>query len=102
MTFEMWGHTFEGAFLLPNDLQPRPGICVIWCRSGKNWRVIDVGQSADVRDRVAFHDRVGCWERNCNGAILYSATYTPGILQAGRIRIEQQIRTAANPPCGEN
>ena len=59
MTFEMWGHTFEGAFLLPNDLQPRRGICVIWCRSGKNWRVIDVGQLADVRDRVALHDRVG-------------------------------------------
>jgi hypothetical protein len=101
MSFERWGHTFEGAWTDPNQLESRSGVYVIWCETGDNWEVVDVGESHDVKNRVLNHDRKDCWERNCSGAIYYSGTYTPNMEQAERRRIEQAIRARANPPCGE-
>ncbi len=101
MSFERWGYQFEGAFSSPDSLQSRSGVYVIWCRVGDNWSVLDVGEAADVNNRVTTHDRKSCWARNCSGSILYSATYTPNLQQPGRKEIEQRIRTLTNPPCGE-
>ncbi len=101
MSFERWGYTFEGAWTDPNSLESRSGIYVIWCKTGESWKVLDVGESNDVKNRVLNHDREDCWERNCSGTIYYSAMYTPNLQQEGRRKIEQVIRAATNPPCGE-
>jgi len=101
MAFESWGHTFEGAFTGPGNLEARSGVYVIWCRTGETWKVIDVGESSDVRARVLGHDRKDCWNRNCSGTLYYSATYTPHLQQAGRVEIEKAIRAVAKPPCGD-
>jgi hypothetical protein len=100
MAFERWGYTFEGAWTDANMLESRSGVYVIWCRSGETWTVLDVGESQNVQNRVLTHDRSTDWERICNGAIYYSATYTPILQQPGRMQIEQHIRSIANPPCG--
>lgn len=100
MSFERWGYQFDGAYTSPDSLQSRSGVYVIWCKYGDNWTVLDVGESADVRERVGNHERAGCWSRNCLGTIYYSATYTPNLQQAGRVQIEQRIRNLTNPPCG--
>jgi len=63
--------------------------------------VLDVGEAANIKERVSNHDRSDCWRRNCSGIIYYSATYTPNLQQAGRMQIEQRIRNLTNPPCGE-
>lgn len=101
MPFDRWGFTFEGAFTDASSLESRSGVYVIWCRTGENWRVLDVGESSDVKARVTSHDRADCWQRNCGGTIYYSATYTPNQQQPGRKQIEQAIRNAENPPCGD-
>lgn len=101
MGFERWGYKFEGAWTDPNNLETRSGVYVIWCKSGENWLILDVGESHDVNDRVLSHDRSDCWRRNCTGTIYYSATYTPKLQQPGRIEIEQHIRNLTNPPCGD-
>lgn len=101
MSFERWGYAFEGAFTDPASLEQRSGVYVIWCKTGDNWKVLDVGESHNVQDRVMNHDREDCWERNCTGVIYYSVTYTPNLQQAGRKQIEQEIRNLTNPPCGE-
>jgi len=101
MAFEKWGYTWDGAFTDPNKLEDRSGIYVIWCKNGEDWKVLDVGESATVKTRVLGHDRAGCWARNCRGTIYYTAHYTPGLQQTGRIEIEQRIRSITNPPCGE-
>jgi len=105
MGFEMWGYQFEGAYRSPDSLESRPGIYVVWCEDGGEWTVLYVGESANVKERVANHERADCWRRNCSGsgAIYYSATYTPNLRQATRIEIEREIRRKINPPppCGE-
>jgi hypothetical protein len=101
MAFERWGYTFEGAFESPESLESRSGVYVIWCKNGEVWTVLDVGESADVKERVKNHDRSDCWARNCRGTIYYSATYTPSAQQPGRLAIEQHVRAVARPPCGE-
>lgn len=97
MSFERWGYQFDGAYTLPDSLQSRSGVYVIWCKSGVDWTVLDVGESANVKDRVSNHERADCWRRNCSGTIYYTATYT----SSGREEIEQRIRTLTNPPCGK-
>lgn len=101
MAFDHWGYTFEGAFTAPGKLEARSGVYVIWCKTGENWKVIDVGESHDVRARVLGHDRKDCWKEKCSGTLYYSATYTPNLQQPGRKQVEQAIRGKANPACGD-
>lgn len=101
MDFESWGYHFEGAFADPEQLESRSGVYVIWCESGESWAVIDVGESADVKQRVKTHDREPQWKRHCNGTLYYSATYTANLQQSGRREIEAAIRAQAKPPCGD-
>ena len=101
MGFERWGYQFDGTYTSPDSLDSRAGVYVIWCKNEENWTVLDVGEAADVKDRVSNHDRADCWSRHCSGTIYYSAICTPNLQQPGRIAIEQRIRNLTNPPCGE-
>lgn len=101
MGFERWGFYFDGCHESPEKLQPDPGVYVIWCKTGNDWKVLDAGQAQDVKDRVTNHDRAHCWSQNCEGKVLYSATYTRGMDGYERSQIETQIRTLTDPPCGE-
>ena len=61
----------------------------------------DIGESAEVRTRLDTHDRRDCWEEKCDGALTYSVHYTSNLQQAGRKRIEQEVRDQYDPPCGK-
>ena len=100
MPFERWRYQFEGAYTSSDSLRPISGVYVIWCENEGEWTVLDVGEAANVKERVKNHDREPCWERNCSGTIYYSATYTPNLQQAVRVEIEQIIRNLAKPLCG--
>jgi hypothetical protein len=102
MPFVRWGYSFDGAYRNPDSLEDSAGVYVVWCKSGDHWGVLDVAESTDVRERLATHERSECWKSYCrHGTVYYSATYTPGMQQAGRISIEHAIRDATNPPCGK-
>jgi len=101
MSFDMWGYRFDGAYPDPNLLKSSPGIYVIWSKKGENWKVLDVGESADVKDRLLDHERKPCWTSHCTGELVYSATYTPDLDQPGREKIAQHIRGRSKPPCGD-
>lgn len=101
MTFQSWGHTFDGAYLDPAQLQARGGVYVVWCKTGESWSVLDVGEAHDVRQRLSDHERAECWRRHCRGAIYYAATYTGGLQGPGRRQIEAAIRSVTSPPCGD-
>ncbi len=100
MAFEHWGYTFEGAWPNPNNLEPRPGVYVIWCRTGTTWSVLDAGESQDVKTAVLSHPRSEEWKKKCAGQMFFAATYTPSLEQAGRKEIEQKIRQISHPTCG--
>jgi hypothetical protein len=96
--------TFEGPYALTESLRlkDQSGVYVILCPTEQNqYRVIDAGESAQVKTRVETHDRKDCWRRNCKGTLYVAVLYTPNLQQPGRSQIEQEIRQQYNPPCGE-
>jgi len=99
MSFERWGSNFEGAFTSPSNLRNVAGVYVIWCKIGDSWKVLDVGESGEVRERVVNHDRADCWEEHCSGTIYYAAAYIDD--ENVRLILESKIRQETNPPCGE-
>jgi hypothetical protein len=62
-------------------------------------RVIDVGQASGLNDRLVSHDRRGCWERNCGNQGIFVAALAVSS-EAGRLEIENAIRSSYNPICG--
>ncbi len=102
ITIGRW--TFEGPYALTETwrLEDRSGVYVVLCPTQQNcYRVIDVGESAQVKARVETHDRKDCWQRNCGVTLYVAVLYTPNLQQPGRSAIEQEIRREYSPPCGE-
>ncbi len=99
-TFSLWGHTFYGAYSTPGALASMPGVYVIWCERKIAWKVLDVGECEDVRERVSNHERVVCWKRNCYASPRYCAFYSSNA--AERRALVEKIRRIARPPCGED
>jgi len=85
-----------------DKLKNEPGVYVILCQdsSSSRRRVIDVGQSDDVRKRVTNHDRKDCWRKHCRQESLkVAATYIED--EQERLDLEKKIRQRRKPPCGE-
>jgi hypothetical protein len=100
MTITISNYTFEGPYVDTYSLKNQSGVYVILSKdtSGK-YDILDVGESAKVKERVESHDRKQCWLRNSNsGGLSYAAYYTT---EATQMRIEQTIRNQYNPPCGK-
>ena len=74
MSFSRWDYQFDGPYTSPERLMSQAGVYVIWCELNDELKVLDVGESEDVKDRVINHDRSFFWRYNCSGAIIYSAT----------------------------
>lgn len=99
MSISVGKYTFEGPYTGTNNLEDRSGVYAIHCRN--NNYLLDVGESAKVKERIENHDRKDCWTRNCIGTVTVSVLYTPNHRQSGRMAIEQEIRNQYNPPCGD-
>lgn len=100
MTFEKWGYKFDGPYDSPDSLLPIAGVYAIWCGAELD-KLLDVGESDDVKDRVSNHERADCWPEHCTGTISYSAHYMPLQDEEERRKVELQIRILGTPPCGE-
>lgn len=101
MSITMGKYTFEGPYASTDKLEDRSGIYAILCHRDNTYYPIDVGESATVKARVQNHERKDCWKRNCSGTLTVSVYYTPHLQQAGRIQVEQEIRTQHQFPCGK-
>jgi len=60
--------------------------------------VLDVGESANVQERVANHDRVDQWESNRKDGLFFSASYCG---EGDRMTMESELRDYFDPPCGK-
>ena len=59
--------------------------------------MLHVGESGDVQDRVANHDRKERWTNNQQSGLFCSAYYCD---KRSRMVLECSIRAAYAPPCG--
>jgi hypothetical protein len=88
------GYKFK-AIRSSDKLQNRSGIYAILCQTDNSCALIDVGESAKVKERVTRHDRKKCWVkvgRKLQGNLICVVRYTPYKKRPGRREIEQDIR----------
>lgn len=82
-------------------MEDKAGVYAVLCKQGDKYRVLDVGESATPKTRLATHERRPCWERNRDGAMMYAVYPTPFSTQRLRIDIEAELRRLYTPPCGQ-
>lgn len=91
------GYQFEGPH--PLDGTNWEGVPAVYVILDNKDAVIDVGETDNLKDRLANHERRPCWERNCDGEIFVAARKEDS--GPTRRRIEGEIREEYDPPCGE-
>ena len=101
MSINVGKYLFEGPYASTDKLEDKSGVYAIHCYRENKYYLIDIGESAKVKERVDNHEREDCWKKNYSGTLTVSVLYTPNLQQAGRMEIEQEIRKQYNPPCGE-
>ncbi|MET0003657.1 MAG: hypothetical protein ABW087_08550 [Candidatus Thiodiazotropha sp.] len=100
MSIKIGNYNFDGPYTNTGNLKNLSGVYAILGRStpGQNWSVVDIGESATVKDRVENHDRSDCWKRQGHSTLAVAAYYCN---ETQRMRIERELRNKFNPPCGE-
>jgi len=91
------GYQFEGPYreLITNFKE----VAAVYVILDKESNFIDVGETDQLKTRLATHERRDCWKRNC-GKDIYVAAYLESDGEE-RLRIEKKIRDSYNFPCGE-
>lgn len=91
-------HQFDGPHSHIAGLLQRSGVYIITTLlPNGNHQVIDVGESGNVQDRVANHDRAQSWQQHAVNGLYASAHYCDEVT---RMLLEQAVRLAYNPLCG--
>lgn len=100
MSIQIGNYHAEGPFGNESDLFARSGVYVILGRSSQAaiWNVVDIGESANIRDRVSNHDRAPCWRGQGHAQLAAAAIYAD---ERNRMLIERELRGTYNPPCGQ-
>lgn len=103
MSIKVGRYHAEGPFTTTGPLLERAGVYAILTKgiAGSSWSVVDIGESHNVKTRIANHDRSTCWNRHNRGTLACAVIYTPGQQQLGRIKIEQELRAQYSPSCGD-
>ncbi len=101
MSIDIGCYTFDGPYTDTDRLLDRAGLYAILDARPDNTYVVDIGESAEVKTRVASHDRKDCWKRNHVGTLQVAVLYTPSTQQSGRMVIEQELRDQFKPSYGQ-
>jgi len=90
---------FDGPFHNTTPVQSRSGAYAVLTRQPgtATYRVVDAGESGDLRFRIENHDRGECWRRNNAGELAVAVLYCD---ERSRMAIEASLRRTFNPTCG--
>jgi hypothetical protein len=94
------GHFYEmdGPHTSTTPLLKQSGVYLIsTVQANGTHKVIDVGESGDVHQRVSTHDRAPEWQPHAIDKLYVSAFYCN---EQTRMVVEQQLRAFHNPPVG--
>jgi hypothetical protein len=88
------------------DFSDVAAVYVIICVGDNgSWRVLDVGQTGELGNRIDSHERRACWEKNCQGQNIWVCVYqmlSNEYTETDRLDVEKQIRNAyGSIPCGK-
>jgi len=78
---------------------------VICVYKGGSWKVLDVGQTGELGDRIDSHDRRACWWNNCPSNNIWVCVYrmpSDKYTKQDTLEVEKHIRnTQSTVPCGK-
>lgn len=105
MPLKIYNYNAYGPYTLStiaeSDIPVFPGVFVILgdIEGTDDWKVIDVGQTKNLRQRLQYNDeRVRSWWKqgftNIAVGVIYQKNYK------SRLRMEQDLRDHFDPPCG--
>lgn len=99
MAIQLKSYPFDGPFDRTGPLRFQSGVYAILGKrpTDTHYRVLDIGESHNVCERVERHDRVVDWNRQLL-PLYVAAYYCDG---ATRMKVEQELRAWFNPPCGK-
>lgn len=98
MTIQIGSYNFDGPFESTNSLRSESGVyAILGSNFPGKYDVLDIGESATLRDRVASHDRRDQW-RQCGYRALFVAVYYANALT--RMLMERELRNTFQPRCG--
>lgn len=100
------GYPFVCVSLANADFKDVAVIYVILCvdKDG-SWKVLAVGQTGELGDRIDSHDRKTCWQNNCSNKNIWVCVYrmpSDKYTKQDRLKVEKHIRDTYGPlPCGK-
>lgn len=97
MQFKFSGYTFLGPFESSDELKNESGVYLVATDDGGKWKLLDCGESADVRSSVIGNPRHECWEEHSIGRLVLFVKYCE---IKGRELIAAEIRQDHRLPCG--
>ena len=92
-------YEFDGPFSTKSSLKSQSGVYLISTKNPDKHKVLDIGESGNVADRVLTHDRESCWTSHAIDGVYYSAYYCD---ESTRMSVKTELRDAYNPTCGDN
>lgn len=90
-------YLFDGPHTNVANLLQRSGVYVITTIVNGYHKVVDVGESHNVQNRVTNHDRSKQWNTHIADRLYVSAYYCD---EPARMLVESTVRQFHNPPCG--
>lgn len=90
-------YTFDGPHTSVANLLQQSGVYVITTFVNGYHKVVDVGESHNIQDRVSGHDRNSQWNAHIADRLYVSALYCD---EQARILVEGAVRQFHTPPCG--
>ena len=96
------GAGWRGVFFEEGSLMNNPGLyAVIDSRPfSTGSRLLDIGESAQIRDRIKHHERRPCWEGHSSGQLGFATWYLPDSTDQQRRNHESFFRWQFGPVCG--
>jgi len=97
MGFQGWGHFFQGPVALPEYLEAKPGVFVVWCVHGGLWDIIDVGEADNVRSFLLSRGHLDDHEAGRPYQVYFSATYLADAKK--RLELLKTVKGPSFVPC---
>jgi hypothetical protein len=87
------------------DFKDKSAVYVILDMSAKGeWKVLDVGQSAEIGISIDKESRSVTWKEQCDAARIHVGSYSmpaASYKKEDRFSLEHKVRMQYNPPCGQ-
>ena len=99
MAIAIYEYEFDGPYADINSLKSKPGIYAVMVWKDEDWRLLDMGESQNIVEKLSSHERKEEWS-------LYSKKKTrayAGFYEEDaekRHEIQEELRSKARPPCG--